>query len=371
MDFFEEDEPTKEPPSRRRPAGQRPSATDADFEPRPRKSAEKRAREGRLRLAAVAIVAFIIIVFLLRSCQQSQKERAFENYVRDLSAITVETEQLSENFFGALGGGGGEGDLAQEGEINSLRGTAQGLVNRVQNLDAPDELKASQAELILSYNLREEAIDTVAEKLPDAQARQGARRAIRDIAEQMEALLASDVLYRRARVSIQRELEEQEIFIEGDVPESEFLPTGKNDPNYLNSDELGSLITSGGSGNAGPAPDDGLRHGLGLASTTIGGVALSSDTGNTVGADASEIEVSVQNQGEATENGIEVTIGGDFNGSQRIDTIEPGETQSVALALTPSPSAGDTATIDVDVATVPGEQVADNNSASYEVTFGP
>ena len=39
------------------------------------------------------------------------------------------------------------------------------------------------------------------------------------------------------------------------------------------------------------------------------------------------------------------------------------------IPLQPEPKAGDSVTIDVEVATVPCEQVADNNKASYTVTF--
>ena len=39
------------------------------------------------------------------------------------------------------------------------------------------------------------------------------------------------------------------------------------------------------------------------------------------------------------------------------------------IPLQPEPKAGDSAAIDVEVATVPCEQVADNNKASYTVTF--
>ncbi|MGI8726678.1 MAG: CARDB domain-containing protein [Solirubrobacterales bacterium] len=394
MDFFEEDDPPSSPASRRRPPRERfGSGESDDFEEvsaRPRMSSEQRMKRGRLRLLGALAVGLLLLFLLANAYFDGRKKRGFENYVRDLSGLTAETEQLSKNFFSALGGGessadaaadeaggndgaggsgGGSSALAAESDVNSTRGTAQGLVNRAQNLDAPDELSGAQSQIVLAYTLRSEAIDTVAEQLPDAQGRVGAKKATREIAEQMGVLLASDVLYSRARREIENELAEQEVFVEGDVPESQFLPSGRNDPNYLSEDEIASLIggTSSG-GTTGPA-EDGLVHGLGLVSTTIGGTTLSADAATTVSADAAEIEVAVMNQGEATENGVQVSVSGGVSGNQRIGTIEPGATEMVALALTPAPTAGETVTIDVEVDTVDGEQVAENNSESYEVVF--
>jgi subtilase family serine protease len=79
--------------------------------------------------------------------------------------------------------------------------------------------------------------------------------------------------------------------------------------------------------------------------------------------------VQVQNQGESTENGITVTVSVEGGGSLQgtINSIAAGETESVTIPLTPAPK--DTVTLEVDVQTVPGEQVSDNNKASYTVEF--
>ena len=91
-----------------------------------------------------------------------------------------------------------------------------------------------------------------------------------------------------------------------------------------------------------------------------------------VPADAVEFEVSVQNQGEAPESDIKVTLSGDFSGTQRISSIEAGATQSVTIVPKPTPSAGESAELTVTVDTVCGEQVAENNVSepAYQITFG-
>ena len=81
-----------------------------------------------------------------------------------------------------------------------------------------------------------------------------------------------------------------------------------------------------------------------------------------------EVEVEVQNQGESTENGVTVSVTAGGNTlRESISTIPAGETASATIALTPAPKG--TVNLEVDVEPVPGEQVADNNKASYTVEF--
>ena len=129
------------------------------------------------------------------------------------------------------------------------------------------------------------------------------------------------------------------------------------------SSALGSV--SGATGAATPGV-----HGLGLIGTSVNGTELTADSTTAVSAEgAPEVEVQVQNQGESTENGVTVSVkvNGGNTLQQDIGSIEPGKTQSVTIPLTPAPKGR--ATLDVDVKPVPGEQVSDNNKASYTVEF--
>ena len=382
MDFFDEDDPADsgelDRPARRPRRGRGEAIAgggEADDTP-----SRQQIRTRQLTLAGISIVVLILLFLAFRGCLDARKERAFKNYVSDLSALTAETKQLSDSFFGALDAGGGQdGDISLESEVNGNRGTAQSLYDRAQGLDAPDEISGAQAQVVLAYDLRRDALDSIANQLPAALGNKGANKAINSIAEQMKVFLASDVLYDRARFEIEQALENEEIVVDDGVPESEFLPTGNNDPDYLSSDEIGSLLSgAGGSSSGGGAgancdPGDDLTHGLGLVSTTAQpiGTVLQPGATTTLAADSVEFEVAVQNQGDADESGIKVSLGGDFSGTQTINSITAGETQSVTIVPKPSPSAGETGSLEVTVDTVCGEQVAENNSseAPYELTF--
>jgi subtilase family serine protease len=62
-----------------------------------------------------------------------------------------------------------------------------------------------------------------------------------------------------------------------------------------------------------------------------------------------------------------VTVNGGSTVEGSISSIEAGETETVTIPLTPAPSGQ--VTLEVDVQPVPGEQVADNNRASYTVNL--
>jgi subtilase family serine protease len=80
------------------------------------------------------------------------------------------------------------------------------------------------------------------------------------------------------------------------------------------------------------------------------------------------VEVEVENQGESTENGITVSVtvnGNTLTGD--ISSIEPGSREIATIPLTPAPKGE--ATLEVEAEPVPGEEVSENNEASYTVIF--
>jgi hypothetical protein len=192
----------------------------------------------------------------------------------------------------------------------------------------------------------------------------GAEKATKTIAKQMRTLLASDVLYSEvARPEINNVLADNGI--EGDeVPKSEFLPGGTE---WL--DETNVSTALGTVSGATTAETEGV-HGLGLLSTSINGTELVAESTAAVEVEETpEVEVEVQNQGESTENGITVSVSaGGTTLQESIASIGAGESSTVTIPLTPAPKG--TVTLEVKVEPVPGEQVTENNEASYTVEFG-
>jgi hypothetical protein len=117
-----------------------------------------------------AVVLLILVVIAFRGCMNARKDRSFENYVSDLTAITNDTEPLSTGFFDLLSGKGADQaaqDIGLQNQVNGDAGAAQGLLDRARSLDAPDELGSAQEQIVLSYELRHDALVGIASQLDD------------------------------------------------------------------------------------------------------------------------------------------------------------------------------------------------------------
>lgn len=333
--------------------------------PRPPRRPERQQILLRRALALGAgLLVLILIVLGVRGCLDARKNRALSDYARNVTQIVDETDQTSKSFFGKLSDPGSLSVTDFVAEVNADRSAMDNYVTRIDALDTPGDMGNAQEALELAYELRGSAMTEIADKMSTALGDVGSEKATAAIANQMEKLLASDVLYASvARPEIDGVLADNGI--EGDdVPESVFLPDGTE---WLEessiSEALGSV--SGATGAATPGV-----HGLGLIGTSVNGTELSAESSTAVSAEETpEVEVQVQNQGESTENGVtvSVTVNGGGTLQQDISSIGAGETATVTIPLTPAPK-GET-TLEVEAEPVPGEQVSENNEASYTVVF--
>ena len=353
--FLDDDEPLEpEPPSR---SGRYGAPRQRPFLAR------------RLMALAVGVLIIILLVLGIRGCLNARKERGFENYARDLAAITTESEQLSKEFFGRLEDPGDLTELSLQAEISADEGTAQNLLERVQGLDTPDELAEAQGELELAYELRRDGIAGVADEIDTAQAKRGSEEAIQRIANYMQYFLASDVLYGRSRGAVESELANQDIVPDEKLSSATFLPGLEwLDPNFIRG-LPGTTGASGGGeceGICGIALVDG--------GVSINGTALTADALTNVGGGGPyELDAQVQNQGEGevTDVRVEYSLSGadTSEGSGTISRIAIGATEPAKLNIQPDPPTGEELTLEVTAVPVPGEEIADNNTATFTVVF--
>ena len=174
----------------------------------------------------------------------------------------------------------------------------------------------AQKTLELVYELRDSAMNEIANRMSTALGSAGAEQATAAIAKQMQTLLASDVVYESvARPEINGVLDSNGIN-DSDVPKSTFLPDGTK---WLEESTVSSAL-----GNVSGASEtsSGGVHGLGLAGVSINGTELAEGAPAVVSSEGApvEVEVQVENQGESTENGVAVAVtvnGGEARGRQR------------------------------------------------------
>ena len=318
----------------------------------------------------VAVGVLILLLLGVRGCLDARKERGFENYLSDLDSIVTQSNQLSSDFFGRLENPQkGLTELQLEAQITTDRGTAEGLLQRAEGLDAPDEVAEAQEELVKAFELRRDGIAGVAADIPTALGNEGRSEAIGRMVADMEAFLASDVLYGRARGEIDSALAEQEI--QGKAPESVFLPSPSS--RWLDETEL-TLTLNGFAAETGNVPPG--VHGVEISSTTIDKTTLTPDFDNTVGLgnEPPVIEVAVLNGGDSEETDVIVSYSLDggstaISGQAAVASIDPGGTAGATINLESVPETGIGLTLQVDVLPVLGETVIDNNSSTYTVTF--
>ena len=319
---------------------------------------------------AIAIAIIVLLLLGLRACFDARKERAFENYLRDLESLVTTSSQLSGEFFNRFLDPGDASPLEFQAQLGTSRGTSEELLKRVEGLDAPDELSEAQTDLELAFELRRDGVSSVVEETEAALGDEGSQEATRQIATDMRQFLASDVLYARAKAEIESVLADEDL--PGEVPVSEFLPV----PNELWLDDLEiSTLLAQVAGETGAA--GGGTRGTELTTVTVkpGNVPLAPDTLNTVGQVPTQIEVGVLNGGTTEE--VDVVVSYELLGSTEavegedtIDRIEPGTEETAEIAVQGEIPEEDDLTLVVTVYPVPGESIVDNNELAFQVRFG-
>ena len=180
---------------------------------------------------AVAIGGLVLLLILLfvavRSCASSRKENALKDYNREVSSIVRESDtQVGEPFFQLLGQAGSESPQDLQTNISGYRVQAEAQLKQARSLDVPGEMKGAQQSLLIALEFRRDGLGFIAEKIRTALGDEGeaANDAITQIAGQMQAFLASDVLY-QARVAplIKSALDDAEIGGQ-QIAASRFLP---------------------------------------------------------------------------------------------------------------------------------------------------
>jgi hypothetical protein len=372
VSFFDEaDEPTQV----RQPRGRRAGGGGGGGGERPPREPVRRPdrQTARVRQAVGVgvIVLFVIVIALgVKGCVSSQKENSLKAYNRDVtSVITSSDRDVGQALFKLLGNGSQQGQDLQV-QVNQLRLAADEDARRARNFDVPDEMKSAQDKLLLTLDLRADGLRKVAADLPTALGRgQPAQNAVQRIAGNMQYFLASDVVY-KARVAplIKESLDDNGVSGQR-IPDSQFM----GNVGWLSAPFVAQRIgATAGAPNQPPAP--GL-HGHGLTSVSVGDNTLQPNgVVNRVPATGRvTFHVVFQNQGDNDENDVRVTItvrgsGRTITARKTVAQTKAGSQAEVDIPLGQTPPIG-TATVQVVIAAVRGEQKTDNNRQTYTVIF--
>ena len=182
-----------------------------------------------------AVVAVVLLVVGINSCLDSRKDTAFRDYAADVRALVNAEQDLSNRLFETLSRPGRGDALDVQTQVNAMRVDAEELVDRAKGTDHPGDLNTAHGWLVTAFEFRADAITKIANLLPTALGERGRQAAIESIAGQMQALLASDVIYsQRAIPALTSAFSERGI--EERFPNERFLPDlGWLDPDTVQS----------------------------------------------------------------------------------------------------------------------------------------
>jgi hypothetical protein len=320
------------------------------------------------------LLVLILLVWLVNSCFDSRNKNAIKDYANNSAELLRASKVEGDGLFQLLQGqGGADRTTAIINQLNGYRAESATLVDRANRLDVPGDLKDAQGDLLEVLEFRRDGLAKITDALRVALGDQNRREGSDEVAKQMQVFLASDVVDTlRFRPELYGVLNDKDLSAP-DLPQKGFVPDIQwLQPDFV-ADQVNALRTgSGGSSSGSAAPG---THGNGVAAVTLGGVALASGGSSSVTlAENLAFEVQVQNQGENTENDVTVTVtvgdGGDADTREKtIDTIAPGEIQTVTIPLDKQPPTGQNVPIKVTVKPVPGEQKTDNNTLQSSVIF--
>jgi hypothetical protein len=320
------------------------------------------------------LLVLILLIFGVRGCLNAREEQAIEDYATDSAELLRESKEEGDQLFELLQGEGGADQATSI--INSLNGyrvASSTRVDRARDLDVPGDLEDAQSELLEVLELRAGGLADVADALRVALGDQDRREGTDDVAVQMQVFLASDVVERlRFRPALFDVLRDKGLAAPTQLPKQGFVPDVQwLQPDFV-ADEVNALRTGTGGADGDAAP--GL-HGNGIAAVSLGGTALAPGVSATVQlTEDLAFEIQVQNQGENTENDVQVRVtvgdGGDaIELDDTIDTIAVGEIQTATIPLSRQPPTGQDVPITVEVEPVPGEEKTDNNTQESSVIF--
>lgn len=379
MSFFDEgDEPTRVTTARRPaepPFTQRPRPAGASPRPRAHRPDRRAIRTRQLTALGVGLVVTLLLFFGAKGCLDSRTERSLKAYTREVSAVAAHSDgRVARPFFELLERGAKPASRLQA-EANQLRLAAEDDVRRAGSLSTPGQMRRAQNDLLLVLNLRADALRKIALRLPTALVRRGganpiAQRAAAQIAGQMQALLASDVVYsQRVTPLIQAALRDAGV---AGVPvrASRFLPAiDWLAPKFV-AERIGAQI-----GGAGGTIKPG-RHGHGLAGVSVGPLALKpSPAVNHISARTPlSFTVKLANQGDNDETDVPVVVrikgaGPLITARRTVAQTKRGTTAQVTIPLGKTPPIGRAVTIEVEILGVPGEKNTTNNRQSFTALF--
>jgi len=382
LSFFDEDD---DPPRTAR-TRVRPSPPPRRGRVTPGASSDAQTVLVRRMIAGIlGLLILLLLFFGVRACNNSRHKDALREYYNRVTQIGNESQQTGASFFKQMDRAGSTSATELYQSILGYKGSAEQSLKQAQALNVPGDMSAAQQAFLISLELRRDGLQAISDNVKNALGDEGenADQALKNIAGQMRAFDASDVLYNaRTQPFMQSALRDSDVTV-SKIPPSQFLrEISWVAPAYV-AQKLGKRLSTGADTGDGGSTDKNQTtgpglHGTGLNATVYGGVTLSPTASNRLTyVKGQAFQVSFTNQGDNDEFNVKVSLkialasgtGSPITINKTLPQIAKGEKATVELPLNREPPLGAVVNVSVNVAGVPGEKITGNNKATYPTLF--
>lgn len=384
MSFFEDDEERIEEVEEevtetgRRPGRRKPKARKKrERKPRERKPRGGGPPLGQSPLARVLIILAAVIILVLitslgiQSCLNKKKVGEYRDYFNSVDAVLKESDDIGKQLSDMMMKPDEAVRQSLEGKLAEFLAAQEQLLERAKAIKAPDQFKKENEWFVASQQIRVRGLKGLQPAMLNALEARDNQAGAAQVSHEMLILLTSDVAYDEFFYQpAQRVLKEEDI-TDIKVPQAKFL----KDP-ALASPQTAVTVLDRLKG--GTAQVSGL-HGVSLVGVKAkpSGMVLTGDSENSLKASESlTFEVEVENQGEATENDVPVSMNLSAPGRpspQKVDgvipTIAPGERRTIELTGLAAEASNQPALLRVEVGPVAGEANTQNNVGEFSIAF--
>jgi hypothetical protein len=327
------------------------------------------------RLVAIGaiVLGLAFAALILKGCVDGSRKNALQDYGRAVGDLGTESSSNVAQGLQLLQQPNAREAIAQRNALDKLATDSRTLTDRARAMDTPGGLEGATQNLVTALSLRADALSRIADRIATARGTSSAQAEIatQHIAGQMQALLASDVLW-QLRVTPYIRDRAKALETRDDGVENSVVMT---DLAWLNESSVADKIDG-----QSQKPDTSAAiapgtHGHGIQSVTANSKTLL-DTVTTVPAGTGlSFVVTIANQGENDESNVSVTISGTskvtgkqvFSETKKVPTSRKGTTTDVPISVTSAVSGA--VTVSAEVKPVGGEVNKVNNKQTFQVIF--
>ena len=362
FDFFEESPTTESAPRKKdSPPGKRPRLPKRPPTP---PGGPRLYRLGVL--IAGAILLAVIFILVINNCRGDQKQAAYEGYIEDAGAVATESAELGAQLNERLTTPGIRLE-ALRADVEGLQEQQEQILRRSQDLSPPGPLVEQQEALVETMQFRVNGLAGLARGLQLVAQTDDPQESGRNLANQAQRLVASDVVYADAFRAASESVLEQQGVTNVPVPASVFVQNPEfGSPTFWT--QTVQRLTQG--------PEAGGLRGNGIVGVRVqpGGQELVRGEDNTVEQSADlAFEVLIENSGESQETQVKVILiirqDPQIRKEQVVDVINPAETKTVRFTGFDTLQFSTQTTLQVQVEPVQGEQNTNNNTVEYPIIF--